>query len=166
MYDLKRIIEQNREAEKQGVADGAPVGTDAYYAQKAKEAAHEAKLALATQTAKAGVYTPQPVVERVEGKASEGGTSGHSSAQGGLRGHSIGVDYPFSVAGGFEAGDFGALHSVWTVVNHVSGARYGTFRGEGACKRAHDEAHRLADAWREGGQDGLTTALGLDGRNS
>lgn len=137
MRSLKEIVAANAEAERQGVMQpGEAVGTTGY---RPPGELHPSAC--------------KPCVERVEGRAAEGGTTGHSAAQGGLRGHSIGADYPFSVAGGFEPGDFGALHSVWTVVNHLTGERFDTFRGGNACKRAHTEASRLAAAWREG-QDG------------
>lgn len=141
MRGLHQIVEANRQAEALGVADGTPVGTSKH----------------------TGTY--------VEVRCPEGGTKGHQGVEGsGLRGHSVGVDYPFSVAGGFEPGNFGALHTIWTVVNYHTGKVYDTFRGENACKLAHESAHRLADAWKEGQSaaatgDTLAKAVQEDARN-
>jgi hypothetical protein len=144
MRGLDQIVKANREAEALGVADGAAVGTEAYYLKKAQQAAQEARSELLAQV-KTGV------MGRTEVRCNEGGTQPHEGAEGsGLRGHGVGVDYPFSVVGGFEPGNFGALLTIWTVINYHTGKVYTTFRGADACKQAHAEAHRLADAWKEG----------------
>ena len=65
-------------------------------------------------------------------------TKGHSAISGGLRGHSIGMSYPFSVVAGIDE-DI----TTWTVVNYETGETFATFYD---CGRAHDYAQALKDA--------------------
>jgi len=67
-------------------------------------------------------------------------TRGHSAVSGGLRGHSIGTSYPFSVIARVEDGA-----TVWQVVNYETGEEFTTFRGSQACDVAHSHAQYLKD---------------------
>ena len=64
-------------------------------------------------------------------------TLGHSSTQGGLRGHSIGEDYPITVS---YKGVIGKGH--WLVWNVLTGQIIGQYRG---CAVAHGMA-----SWAKG----------------
>lgn len=114
MYDLKRIIEQNQEAEKAGIMKpGEAVGTTGFI------------------PGQSGVNKGW-VVGGEEVK-------GHTFFNGGLRGHSIGPSYPYSVA----IGRVTDLSTDYTVVNYSNGQTYNTYRGipsGGACRAAHAEA--------------------------
>lgn len=67
-------------------------------------------------------------------------TKGHSAISGGLRGHSIGMSYPFSVVAGLD-GDV----RTWTVVNYETNETFVTFYGSVGCEKAHDYALALKD---------------------
>ena len=111
MYDLESIIAQNKRAEALGIIKpGSAVGTTGY-------------------------RDPSQRANGRDPNVADGGPRGHSEWQGGLRGHSIGDDYPFSVVGiGLDG---------WRVQNLMTGEEFETYEGPGACERAHDKAHEL-----------------------
>ncbi len=83
-------------------------------------------------------------------------TKGHSAGQGGLRGHSIGKTYPWSVVGrgaGLQAVE-------WAVQNLLTGAWYHTREGDTpiftddadeSIGMSCEQAHRIADWLKENG---------------
>lgn len=116
MYDLETIVRRNREAERLGIIKaGSAVGTTGFVPHNEREGVVETKR-------EGWNVGGQPVL-------------GHREDQGGLRGHSIGDDYPFSVVGiGLDG---------WRVQNLLTGEEFETYEGPGACERAHDRAHEL-----------------------
>lgn len=123
MYSLESIVAQNRRAVEQGVIKaGSAVGTAGFVPFNERKG-----------------YRPGDRHPSWEVGGEE--VKGHSASQGGLRGHSIGEDYPWSVSAGFDGGV-----TTWTVVNHLTGETGGTHRGlpenPAGCGAAHDEAHQ------------------------
>lgn len=116
MYDLETIVRQNREAERLGIIKaGSAVGTTGFVPYNEREGD--------VKTKREGWNVDgQPVL-------------GHREDQGGLRGHSIGEDYPFSVVGRGLDG--------WQVQNLLTGREYEVHTGPGACEAAHEQAHKL-----------------------
>ena len=139
MYSLASIIKQNQEAERLGIIKpGSAVGTTGFIpGQSGVNHGHvtseQAKPALSENS---GQLETQP----------------HDSA--GLRGHSKGDAYPFSVT----AGNITDGGTTWTVTNLETGRVYNSYRGQpwgGACAAAHAEA----DARRKGVAVKLSAAV-------
>lgn len=120
MYCLQSIIEQNRRAEALGIIKaGTAVGTTGFVPTNERPEANPA-----------WAVDGQPVL-------------GHREDNGGLRGHSVGENYPFSVIGGFRTeGDVSV--TTWTVVNYATGQEFETYDGlplDGkGCENAHNRA--------------------------
>ncbi len=124
MYNLDHIIKQNQEAERLGIIKpGSAVGTTGFIpGQSGTNHGH-----VTSEQAK-------PAPPENSGQLE---TQPHDSA--GLRGHSKGGAYPFTVAAGAVT-DTGTS---WTVMNAETGRVYNTYRGlawGGACRAAHAEA--------------------------
>lgn len=70
-------------------------------------------------------------------------TKGHREDQPGLRGHSVGENYPFSVVCGLRD-EGGVCVTTWTVVNYITGQEFETYDGlplDGkGCENAHNRA--------------------------
>lgn len=123
MYDLQSIIAQNQRAEALGlIKPGSAVGTTGFVPHNEREVANPA-WAVSGQEVK-----------------------GHREDNDGLRGHSVGENYPFSVVGGFRV-DGDVSVTTWTVVNYATGQEFETyyglpFDGKG-CENAHNRASVL-----------------------
>lgn len=116
MNSLSTIVRQNREAVRQGIIKaGSAVGTTGFV----------------------------PHNERKPETAGFFDTKGHRDDNGGLRGHSIGENYPFSVVGGFRT-EGETLVTTWTVVNSANGQTFETYDGlpldPQGCENAHNRA--------------------------
>jgi len=91
-------------------------------------------------------YATEDQIEPVEHIIPALNTKGHCATSGGLRGHSVGTSYPFSVVGGIDG-----EQRLWTVVNYETGEEFATFYthpGFDACGYAHNYAQMLADESR------------------